>query len=65
MIMDCKVRTEIPDLCAGLPNEFNQFLVYCRSLKFDDHPDYSYLRKLIRDIMVREVIGSLNLEIRV
>lgn len=27
---------------------------YVRSLRFDDKPDYSYLRKLFRDLFVRE-----------
>ncbi|KAL0563433.1 hypothetical protein V5O48_018633, partial [Marasmius crinis-equi] len=28
------------DLCKGLPSEFEEFLRYCRSLKFMDQPDY-------------------------
>jgi casein kinase I family protein HRR25 len=44
--------TEI--LCRGFPNEFAIYLNYCRSLRFDDKPDYSYLRKLFRDLFVRE-----------
>jgi casein kinase I family protein HRR25 len=44
--------TEI--LCRGFPNEFPIYLNYCRSLRFDDKPDYSYLRKLFRDLFVRE-----------
>lgn len=27
---------------------------YTRSLRFDDKPDYSYLRKIFRDLFVRE-----------
>lgn len=28
------------DLCRGLPNEFEEFLRYCRRLKFAECPDY-------------------------
>ncbi|KAF8955938.1 hypothetical protein BDZ97DRAFT_1960643, partial [Flammula alnicola] len=38
----------------GFPNEFGIFLNYTRALRFDDKPDYSYLRKLFRDLFVRE-----------
>lgn len=41
-------------LCRGFANEFGIFLNYCRALRFDDKPDYSYLRKLFRDLFVRE-----------
>lgn len=30
------------------------YLNYTRSLRFDDKPDYSYLRKLFRDLFIRE-----------
>ncbi|QRW11968.1 CK1/CK1/CK1-D protein kinase [Ceratobasidium sp. AG-Ba] len=36
------------------PQRFGIFLNYCRALRFDDKPDYSYLRKLFRDLFVRE-----------
>lgn len=45
-------------LCKGLPLEFVTYFQYCRSLRFDDKPDYSYLRKLFRDLFARE--GALN-----
>jgi casein kinase I family protein HRR25 len=41
-------------LCRGFPNEFAIYLNYTRSLRFDDKPDYSYLRKIFRDLFVRE-----------
>ncbi len=34
--------------------EFSTYLNYTRSLRFDDMPDYAYLRKLFRDLFIRE-----------
>lgn len=48
------MTTPTESLCRGFPNEFAIYLNYCRSLRFDDKPDYSYLRKLFRDLFVRE-----------
>lgn len=53
-IMEKKMTTPTEYLCRGFPNEFAIYLNYCRSLRFDDKPDYSYLRKLFRDLFVRE-----------
>jgi casein kinase I family protein HRR25 len=53
-IMEKKMTTATEILCRGHPNEFAVYLNYCRSLRFDDKPDYSYLRKLFRDLFVRE-----------
>ena len=53
-IMEKKMTTPTETLCRGFPNEFAIYLNYCRSLRFDDKPDYSYLRKLFRDLFVRE-----------
>ena len=41
-------------LCKGFPPEFVTFFQVCRSLRFEDKPDYSYLRKLFRDLFIRE-----------
>lgn len=53
-IMEKKMTTPTDLLCRGYPNEFGIFLNYTRALRFDDKPDYSYLRKLFRDLFVRE-----------
>ena len=33
-----------------LPGEFATYLNFCRSLKFEDKPDYAYLRQLFRNL---------------
>jgi hypothetical protein len=38
----------------GLPEEFAAYMHYCRKLKFEDRPDYAYLRKLFKDLFYRE-----------
>src|ERR1700760_217309 len=53
-IMEKKMTTPTDLLCRGFPNEFGIFLNYTRALRFDDKPDYSYLRKLFRDLFTRE-----------
>ncbi|KAJ3122879.1 serine/threonine protein kinase [Nowakowskiella sp. JEL0407] len=53
-IMEKKMTTPTDVLCRGFPNEFTIYLNYTRSLRFDDKPDYSYLRKLFRDLFIRE-----------
>ena len=53
-IMEKKMMTSTETLCRGFPTEMAIYLNCCRSLRFDDRPDYSYLRKLFRDLFVRE-----------
>ncbi|KAH7120106.1 putative casein kinase I [Dactylonectria estremocensis] len=52
-IMEKKMTTPTEVLCRGFPNEFAIYLNYTRSLRFDDKPDYSYLRKIFRDLFLR------------
>lgn len=53
-ISDRKVSTPINELCKNYPPEFATYLRYCRSMRFDDRPDYAYLRGLFRDLYLRE-----------
>uniref|UniRef100_A0A7S1EUT4 non-specific serine/threonine protein kinase n=1 Tax=Timspurckia oligopyrenoides TaxID=708627 RepID=A0A7S1EUT4_9RHOD len=53
-ISDKKVSTSIVELCRGYPIEFQSYLAYCRALRFDEKPDYSYLRRLFRELYIRE-----------
>ncbi|KAI3776361.1 hypothetical protein L1987_46139 [Smallanthus sonchifolius] len=50
--------TPIEVLCKSYPTEFTSYFHYCRSLRFDDKPDYSYLKRLFRDLFIREGSGS-------
>ena len=54
MISEKKMSTPVEALCRSYPTEFGTYLNYCRSLKFADKPDYSYLRKMFKDLFFRE-----------
>jgi casein kinase I family protein HRR25 len=53
-IREKKMSTSTEFLCRGFPAEFAIYLNYTRSLRFDDTPDYYYLRNLFRNLFVRE-----------
>lgn len=44
-----KRKTSAKHLCRGLPEAFHHFVVYVRSLKFDEEPDYAAARALFVD----------------
>lgn len=52
-IRDIKTSTAVEDLCKDCPEEFATYLNYCRKLGFDQDPDYSYVRKLFKDLFVK------------
>lgn len=47
-ISEKKSATTVDTLCKGFPAEFSMYLNYCRGLRFDEAPDYMYLRQLFR-----------------
>ncbi|KAG5598150.1 hypothetical protein H5410_029520 [Solanum commersonii] len=53
-ISEKKMSTPIEVLCKSYPSEFISYFQYCRSLRFEDKPDYSYLKRLFRDLFIRE-----------
>ncbi|KAH0691056.1 casein kinase I isoform delta-like [Solanum tuberosum] len=53
-ISEKKVSTSIETLCRGYPTEFASYFHYCRSLRFEDKPDYAYLKRIFRDLFIRE-----------
>ncbi|RLN92165.1 hypothetical protein BBJ28_00016502 [Nothophytophthora sp. Chile5] len=53
-IMEKKMNTPIEVLCKGYPAEFRAYFEYCRALRFDDDPDYTYLKRLFKELFFRE-----------
>jgi len=53
-ISEKKMATPVEVLCNGYPMEFTTYLNYCRALRFEDKPDYSYLRQIFRNLFHRE-----------
>lgn len=53
-IMDKKMAIPIENLLVNFPREFAIYMHYCRALRYEDRPDYNYLRKLFTDVMARE-----------
>ena len=46
-----KNRPEI--LCKDIPIEFKEFLSHCQNLRFDEKPDYKYLKELLKNVMIK------------
>lgn len=44
------------ELCKGYPEEFKEFMNYCRKLSFTEDPDYKYLIGLFEGCMKRNGI---------
>jgi len=53
-IAEKKMSTPIDLLCKHFPPEFSTYLNYVRSLRFDEKPDYSYLRRIFRNLFFRQ-----------
>jgi casein kinase 1 len=53
-IMEKKMITSTEELCNGFPMEFLNYINYCKVLKFEDRPDYAYLKRMLKDLFVRQ-----------
>ncbi|CAE5956519.1 unnamed protein product [Arabidopsis arenosa] len=53
-ISEKKRLTPVEVLCKNFPPEFTSYFLYVRSLRFEDKPDYSYLKRLFRELFIRE-----------
>ncbi|KAJ5115194.1 serine/threonine protein kinase [Penicillium alfredii] len=53
-IIQKKMTIPTEDLCRGFPYKFAAYINYSRSLRFDERPEDTYLRKLFRGLFVHE-----------
>jgi len=53
-ISEKKLSTPVEELTKGAPAEFATYQNYVRSLRFEEKPDYAYLRQLIRNLFHRQ-----------
>ena len=49
-----KMSVTLDELCKGFPDEFKTYISYCRSLRFEEKPDYSYAKRLLKELCFRE-----------
>jgi len=52
--MEKKLSTSLETLCKSFPQEFITYMNYVRNLRFEDKPDYSYLRSLFKELFQRK-----------
>ena len=45
-----KIMTNLEELCKGFPSEFVAYMQYCRTLNFEDKPDYKYIKNLFSNL---------------
>lgn len=51
--MDKKIMSPVESITRGLPVEFSVYLNYCHSIRYEDKPDYGFLRKIFREVLYR------------
>ncbi|XP_023216214.1 casein kinase I-like [Centruroides sculpturatus] len=49
-VSEKKLSIPVEVLCEGFPAEFATYLNYCRGLRFDETPNYTYLRQLFNNL---------------
>mmetsp|Transcript_4404 Transcript_4404/g.10272 ORF Transcript_4404/g.10272 Transcript_4404/m.10272 type:complete len:165 (-) Transcript_4404:36-530(-) len=52
-IMDMKMDTPVEKLCQSMPKGFAMYLKHCRSLRYEEAPNYAYLLRLVRGLLAR------------
>ena len=50
-IKQTKKEISINELCSDCPEEIGQYITYVKNLKFDEEPNYNYLKNLFYEIL--------------
>ena len=59
LIGETKMCTNIDKMCKNIPSSFSKYISYCKSLNFEQTPDYDIIRKIFSDD-----IAKLNIELK-
>ena len=52
-----KKHMELEILCRGLPNEMLEYMKYAKAMKFEEEPNYKYLKNLFKAILNKNKIS--------
>lgn len=58
--MEVKQSTSVEALCKGIPAPLAAYVSYCRSLDFQERPDYTFLKNLLKDFLKEEGLAYDN-----
>ena len=50
-IQMAKIITPVDIICKDLPTEFEKLLIYCRTLEYEQQPDYHYMQNTLRQAL--------------
>ena len=53
-IMQKKMNTSVEVLCKGFPAELRGYFDHIRCLRFEDKPDYEFLKRIFRELFFRQ-----------
>eukprot|EP00826_Nyctotherus_ovalis_P002699 TRINITY_DN10545_c0_g1_i3.p1 TRINITY_DN10545_c0_g1~~TRINITY_DN10545_c0_g1_i3.p1 ORF type:complete len:196 (+),score=46.88 TRINITY_DN10545_c0_g1_i3:602-1189(+) len=53
-ILSIKLKTSVNELCKDLPLEFESYLSYCRRMKFNERPDYVYIKRIFQELFIKQ-----------
>ena len=56
-----KIYTPLDIICLGVPEEFKNCLKYCKTLKFEETPDYSLIKSVFKDLYTKNKFPNDNL----
>jgi len=54
-ISQMKINTSAEVLCRDLPQEFYEYLAYCKALKFEQEPDYGKMKTMFKGLYIKSV----------
>ncbi len=51
--METKMATNVETLCKGTAEELITLIKYCKALRFDEEPNYNYIRRTMTELFIK------------